>query len=128
MASASLEQGTDFRQPFVEMDADSELVPSPMNRAWKNKHQTGLCDCHRKDDEAKPSSFPSTHKHKHMNNVPSTHKRLSGDGRLSLAELGAALRRAGARLGLSQVTALFRHFIRNGLLASVGSDAVVARR
>ncbi|CAM9713767.1 unnamed protein product [Sphacelaria rigidula] len=33
-----------------------------------------------------------------------------GDGRLTLPELGAALRRAGAPLALSQVTALFRYF------------------
>eukprot|EP00903_Cladosiphon_okamuranus_P015549 g14354.t2 len=42
------------------------------------------------------------------------------DGRLTLAELGAALRRAGARLSLSQVTALFRHFDEGLGLDTVG--------
>ncbi|CAM9649226.1 unnamed protein product, partial [Ectocarpus sp. 12 AP-2014] len=55
VAAACLEDGTDFAQPFRDMDAD-------------------------------------------------------GDGLLTLAEMGAALRRVGARLSLSQVTALFRHF------------------
>ncbi|CAN0248928.1 unnamed protein product, partial [Ectocarpus sp. 12 AP-2014] len=55
VATACLEDGTDFAQPFRDMDAD-------------------------------------------------------GDGRLTLAEMGAALRRVGARLSLSQMTALFRYF------------------
>lgn len=45
---------------------------------------------------------------------------FAGDGRLTLAELGAALRRAGARLSLSQVTALFRHFDEGLGLDTVG--------
>lgn len=40
---------------------------------------------------------------------------IAGDGRLTLAEMGAALKRVGARLSLSQVTALFRHFGRGRL-------------
>lgn len=40
---------------------------------------------------------------------------FAGDGRLTLAEMGAALKRVGARLSLSQVTALFRYFGRGRL-------------
>ncbi|CAM9644787.1 unnamed protein product, partial [Scytosiphon promiscuus] len=65
IAKTCLEGGTDFAQPFRDMDAD-------------------------------------------------------GDGRLTLAELGAALRRAGARLSLSQVAALFRHFDEGLGLDTVG--------
>ncbi|CAN0068165.1 unnamed protein product, partial [Ectocarpus fasciculatus] len=60
VAAVCLEEGTDFAQPFRDMDAD-------------------------------------------------------GDGRLTLAEMGAALKRVGARLSLSQVTTLFRHFGRGRL-------------
>ncbi|CBN74701.1 hypothetical protein Esi_0037_0136 [Ectocarpus siliculosus] len=60
VAAACLEEGTDFAQPFRDMDAD-------------------------------------------------------GGGRLTLAEMGAALKRVGAHLSLSQVTALFRHFRRGRL-------------
>eukprot|EP00752_Nemacystus_decipiens_P004687 g4275.t1 len=65
VAGACLEEGTDFGQPFREIDAN-------------------------------------------------------GDGRLTLAELGAALRRSGARLSLSQITALFRHFDEGLGLDTVG--------
>lgn len=44
----------------------------------------------------------------------------AGDGRLSLPELGIALRRAGVRLSLSQVTALFRHFDEGVGLDTIG--------
>ncbi|CAM9664137.1 unnamed protein product [Ectocarpus sp. 6 AP-2014] len=60
VAAACLEEGTDFAQPFRDMDAD-------------------------------------------------------GGGHLTLAEMGAALKRVGAHLSLSQVTALFRHFRRGRL-------------
>ncbi|CAM9284864.1 unnamed protein product, partial [Hapterophycus canaliculatus] len=65
VAMACLEEGTDFAQPFRDMDAD-------------------------------------------------------GDGRLTLAELGAALKRVGARLSLSQVAALFRYFDEGLGLDTVG--------